>query len=234
MKPVLTEEQIAARRAALAKGRETAAANRATAKEAAAEIARIVTEPAAPALPVEPIIEPDPPIVGESVKVAVAARRERLLQGIDPDIARLITDAELDLIELQEREKAEAERKKNALATVRETLRTRARIENDLISADAQRTDEEKKRLAEKVTFRIVVPNDGAGHRGRSGIKVDNRLFEQGRVYTETRAVFESLQYMHYRAWLNEVEFRTLDQHKPGQSAKEILGHTIPRFEIAA
>lgn len=227
----LTEEQKAARRAALAKGRKTAAANREIARAAinsATAKAVAALEAAPPTLPVDAVAEVAEP------EVAVSDRRERLLQGIDPDIAKLITDSELDMIELQEREKAEAERKKNALATVRETLRTRARIENDLIAADVLRSDEEKKRLAEKVTFRIVVPNDGSGHRGRSGIKVDNRLFEQGRVYTETRAVFESLQYMHYRAWLNEVEFRTLDQHKPGQSAKETLGHTIPRFEIAA
>jgi hypothetical protein len=214
-KPELTPEQLELRRAQLAKGRETAARNRAAK-------AALPKEAAAAPKDAEPVVKLD------------AARRLRLLEGIDPEIADLITDAELDEIEAEERAKAEAERKKQALGTVRAQMRQRARVENDLIAADVLRTDAEKKRLRELVKFRVMLPNDGAGHRGQNGFRVDGRLYQHGHTYTEPRAVFEALQANHYRAWLNEVQFKTLDQHKPGQSAKEVLGHQIPAFEIAA
>ncbi len=159
-------------------------------------------------------------------------RRERLLEGIDPEIAKLITDAELDQIEEEEREKAEAERKKKALGLVRDSLRQKARLENDLIDASVLLTAAEKKRLAEPVTFKVQVPGDGAGHHGQAGFRVDGFLYQNGRTYTRPRAVFDSLQANHYRTHLNEIEFRTLDQHKQGNSAREVLARTIPQFEV--
>jgi hypothetical protein len=161
-------------------------------------------------------------------------RRRRLLEGIDPAIAYLITDAELDAIEGEERIKAEAERKKNALSNVRASLRQKARLDNDLIDASVLRTEAEKKRLAEPVTFTIRLPNDGAGHLGQNGFRVDGFLYQQGQTYTRPRAVFESLKSNFYQAWLRELEFTTLDQHKPARSAREIIGDRIPNFEIAA
>lgn len=174
--------------------------------------------------------EPEPVAITEPADID--ARRARLLEGIDPDIAALISDAELDKIEAEEQQKAEAERKKQALATVRDQMRQRARVDHDLIHADVLRSDAEKKRLAEPVKFKVTLPSEGAGHTGRNGFRVDGRLFQAGFTYTEPRAVFESLQANHYRTWLAEVGFKTLDQHKPGQSAREILGQTIPQFEV--
>lgn len=176
---------------------------------------------------------PEPPPVSEPEPPDPETRRARLLEGVDPDIARLISDDELDIIEADERQKAADERKKQALASVRATLKQRARVENDLISADVLRSDAERKRLLEPVTFTVRLPNDGAGHHGRNGIRVDGFLYQQGHTYTRPRGVFETLRDIHFRSHLNEVQFRTLDQHKPGQSAREIIGDLIPRFEAA-
>lgn len=210
----LTEEQRQRARDNLARGRETRAANKAAAAEATAE-----PDPSddVPETPIQPIADD---------------RRERLLQGIDPAIASLISDDELDVIEREEQERAAADRKKQALADVRSQMRQRARVENDLISADVLRSDDEKRRLAELVRFKITLPREGAGGRGAYGFRVDGRLYQQGAIYTESRAVFESLQSNFYGAWKSEYQFKTLDQHKPGQSATESLGNTIPRFEV--
>lgn len=160
------------------------------------------------------------------------SRRERLLQGIAPDIAALISDDELDRIEREEREKAEAERKKKALDDVRAQMRQRARVENDLIAPDVIRSAEEKRRLGEMVTFKVNLPNDGSGHYGRNGFRVDGRLYQQGAVYTEPRAVFESLQANFFQTWKSELMFKTLDQQKPGNDVRATIGNTIPQFEI--
>lgn len=229
------EERKARLTAQLAKGRETAAANRA---------AGVLPKPRRPktppveALPVHPIVEEEeiefhrrPDIEPTEER---ASRRLRLLEGIDPAIADLISDAELDEIERDERTKAEAERKKRALASVRESLRQKARVENDLIAADVLLSDEEKKRRAEPVTFKVRLPSDGAGHRGQNGFRVDGFLYQQDRTYTRPRAVYDSLLSNHYRTWLAEIQFKTLDQHKRGNSAVELAGHLIPAFEVAA
>lgn len=176
------------------------------------------------------IYEPDD--AAEALQAAAAERRGRLLQGIDPSVASLISDDELDEIEREERAAAEASRKERALKDVRAQMRQRARVENDLISADVLRTAAEKKRLSEEVTFRVNLPGSGAGHRGQHGFHVDGVWFQHGFTYTRPRAVYESLLGMHYRAHLNETMFKTLDQQKPGGSAIEVLQGHLPAFEV--
>lgn len=210
----MTEEQRAELKDRLARGRETAAANR-VAKAAAA------TDD-------EALLRATP--IGSD---AALARRQRLLGDVDAETAALFTDDELERIEREEGEKAAAERKKQALSDVRASARQRARVEQDLIAPSVLRSEAEQKRLSEQVTFRVRLPGDGAGHHGRNGFRVDGRLFQVGGTYTEPRVVYESLLSNHYRAWLSEVQFKTLDQHKPGGSAIEILAETIPQLEIA-
>jgi hypothetical protein len=172
-----------------------------------------------------PDIEPSEPL---------AERRMRLLEGIDPAIADLISDAELDEIEAEERQKAEAERKKRALASVRESLRQKARVENSLIEASVLLSDEEKKRRAKPVKIRINLPANGDPARGANGFRVDGVLYQQGTVRTVPLAVAESLAEQHYRTWLAEIKFTTLDQHKAGNSAVELAGQKIPQFYVDA
>lgn len=217
----LTEEERVRLREQLARGRETRAANLLSKKAL-----KIVADE--PELYDEIVQLPDAIPTDEA-----AARRQRLVGDLDPETAALYTDAELAEIEREENEKALAARKKQGLQDIRATARQLARVENDLIPADTLRSEAEVKRLAEPVKFRIMLPGDGAGHRGRNGFRVDGFLYQVGRTYVRPRAVFESLQSNHWRAWLNEVTFKTLDQHKAGNSAVEILGQTLPRFEVA-
>lgn len=187
----------------------------------------------------EPAELPDvPDAAGEesfAVDASAAARRARLLEGIDPDIAKLISDEELNQIEAEERAEAEAMRKDRALKDVRAALRQKARIEHDLISADRLRTDAEKKRLAEPITFVINVPvESGMPARGRNGICVDGFLYEEGKTYTRPRAVYDSLRYTIYRAHMNEVIFTSLNQDKRGNTAEEIISRNPPIIQVAA
>ncbi len=225
----LTEEQRAEMRARLARGRETAAANREVKKVAPVADDEALLREAT----IDEMIDEAEAVADHPVPDEAAARRQRLLGDLDPETAALYTDAELAEIEREENEKALAARKKQGLQDIRATARQLARIENDLIPADTLRSEAEVKRLAEPVTFRVMLPGDGAGHRGRNGFRVDGFLYQVGRTYVRPRAVFESLLSNHWRAWLNEVTFKTLDQHKAGNSAVEILNQTLPRFEIA-
>jgi len=158
----------------------------------------------------------------------VAAWRAEKLEGIDPAVAELITDAELEEIEREEREVAQAQRKKKALASVREAMKQKARVENNLVSANVLLSDAEKKRRNAQTTFRINLPRGG----GALGLRVDGFLYQQGTTYTRPVAVAESLANQHYRVWLEEIKLTTLDQHKRGNSAVELAGQKIPPFYI--
>ncbi len=212
------EERQARLKAQLDKGRATAHANRA----------------AKAAMPAHPIVEDEIEFTDRPDIEPSDGRRLRLLEGIDPAIADLISDAELDEIEAEERQKAEAERKKRALASVRESLRQKARVENSLIEASVLLSDEEKKRRSTPVKIRINLPANGDPARGANGFRVDGVLYQQGTVRTVPLAVAESLAEQHYRTWLAEIKFTTLDQHKRGNSAAELAGQKIPQFYVDA
>lgn len=216
----MTPEQSEELRARLARGRETLAAKRAAK----------TTVPAQDDEALLRTLSVDPPV--SVAAEAAAERRQRLLGDIDPETAALFSDEELEKIEREERERAAAEQKKQALADVRGVARQRARVEHDLISPSVLRSEADQRRLAEMVTFKITLPGDGAGHNGQNGFRVDGRLYQAGRTYTEPRIVFESLMANHYRTWLNEIEFSTMNQQKPGGSAREVLSRTRPQFEI--
>ncbi len=169
-----------------------------------------------------PVKEPD----------EAARRRQRLVGDLDPETAALFTDDELAKIEKEERVKASEEQRKLALADVRAAARQIARVEHDLIHPSVLRSESDQKRLAEPVRFRVRLPGDGAGHHGRNGLRVDGFLYQQGQTYERPRAIFESLQANHYLTWKNEIQFKTLDQHKLGNSATEVLAASMPQFEV--
>ncbi len=145
-----------------------------------------------------------------------------------------ISDAELAAIEAEEDAKADQEAKKRELAEAREEARQRARVRKGLVPASVLRSEAEQKYLNEPVTFRVNLPGGGAGHNGQNGFRVNGRLFQNGLTYTVPRHEFLSLYRGHYLAWLNEVRFRTLDQHKPGNSAEDVVARTIPPFEVVS
>ena len=204
----------------LKKAREAAKAKREAARTEAD--AALLAEPAPPDDGTYP--EPDP----EAEKLE---RRRRLL-GDNPESWDLVSDEELEEIERAAAAEAKEKQRKQVLADAKAAARHHAAVEYDLISADTLRSDAERARLAEPRTFTINLPGDGAGHKGRSGIRVDGFLYENGRTYTRSTAVFESLRSIHYNVHLQEVMFRTLDQHKPGNSAVEVLSRTMPSFEV--
>lgn len=206
----------------LKKAREAAKAKREAARAEAD--AALLTEPAPPDDGTYP--EPDP----EAEKLE---RRRRLL-GDNPEAWELVSDEELEEIERAAEADAREKQRKQVLADAKAAARHRAAVEYDLISADTLRSDAERARLAEPRTFTISLPGDGSGDpaRGGKGIRIDGFLYEDGRTYTRPCAVFESLREIFYRTHLNEVTFRTLDQHKPGNSAVEVLSRTMPSFEV--
>lgn len=172
--------------------------------------------------------EPTPIREPEVDEDAVAARRRRLLDGLPPEVAALISDADLAEIEAEETKKALADQKKKALADARGLARQYARIEHGLVPGDVLRSEDERKRLAEKVRIRVDLPEGG----GALGFKIDGQLIHNGWEGEVTRAQYESLNYSFYRMHLNEVEISTLDQQKRGNSAREVLSRRRPQLEV--
>ncbi len=167
----------------------------------------------------------------------IARLREQYLQGIDPEVAGLITDDELLEIVAQEDKRAADERKKLALADIRAMAKQRARVGQNLIPASELRSEAEAARLNEMVTFRVNLPRGG----GAKGFRIDGRMYQNGLVYTETRAVFESLREIHARAHIQEIQFLTLNQPEiqkemggeANMSAAQILyARNPPPFEV--
>ncbi len=234
----LTPEEREARRAALARGRETAAANRVKKAQEKADEALLRAaappepppeEPTAPPKPSEtdqPALPPEPDPETE----IRAERRQRLLGDMDAEVATLFSDDELEQIDAEEKTKALAERKKQALSDVRSIARMHARVDNDLIPADVLRSEEEQKFLNEEIWFRPWVPMNGAGHGEMSGPRVNGRLFANGVPVKIPRHVAMSLAANCYRTWLDETRFATLNQQAPGNSAPEVLGRTMPKL----
>lgn len=194
------------------------------------------TEPAAPAPAPESVGEPadEPPVDEPPVDETAAARRERMLSGFDPDVAALFTDADLAKIESEERQRVAADRKKLALADIRQRVRLEEQVATGLVPASVLRDEAEEARLTETVRIRINLPGAGAGHRGQNGFRVNGRLYQQGMTYDVPRAVYDSLLEMHFRAHFNEIRVATMNQQLPGNSALEIAGRVMPRLEVAA
>lgn len=215
----MTEEEKQRRRDNLAKAREARATKRAAeqgerdayeALQTSTEVNHIEQEP----------------------KPNIAELRDRLLFGLDPAVAAKVSDERLLEIDAKARADAEAEEMERTLKNVEALAKHQARVDHGLISAKTLRTKAEKERLAQRVKVRISVPSEGSGHNGQAGMRVDGVLYQNGSTPSLSRAQMESMQETQYRCYLNEVRFRTLDQHKPGNSAVEVVGRTIPQFVI--
>jgi hypothetical protein len=167
---------------------------------------------------------------GPSLEEMRQERRARLTGDLPADVAVLITDDELEKIEREETEKALASKKKRALEEVRALASAEARIEHGLIPADVLRSESERARLAEMINIRVNLPRGG----GALGLRIDGRLFRHGHPYAVTRAEFESMHYTVYKAWLDEIRFRTLDQSERGRSAIDQISSNPPQLEVLA
>lgn len=138
--------------------------------------------------------------------------RDTLLAGLSEETRSLLTDADIDQILQEERLRASDEQRKKAREKAREEIRHRMRVEHGLLDAATLRTREQNERLKSKVRIRFDLPGDGAGHQGSNGIRIDGRLLAVRTWHTVSVAEYESIREMHYNAWINETQFKTLDQ----------------------
>jgi hypothetical protein len=187
------------------------------------------------ALPVEPLadeVEAEAATEDEAELPPSPAdlRRERLLQGLPPDVAAQFTDAELAELEAEAQQEAEADAKEKAKEALRKNLRLRARADVGLVTAKSLATAADKKRLAERVDFRFFLPEEG---NPTGSFRVDGHHFHTDIWHKDyPRAVMESLRANFYQVHLNEIRFSTNNQDKPGRSARELMAKNPPLFEV--
>lgn len=202
-----------------------------------------------PPMPVgyeSPLDDPPPEVTEPDMPSEADTRRARLLRGVDPEIAALISDDELAEIEAEEQRKASEAKKASALKLVRAHMAQQAKADAGLIPASVLLSEAERRRQNEPVTFRINMPMHGgrlAGTGATWGMRINGEEFQHGMTYTRPRHIFDSLREMHYRAHLAHVQFSDLNQDKvyrPGDDARGIspaqllLGNAPPVFEMVA
>jgi hypothetical protein len=229
----LTDEQRAARAAALAKGRERAAANRA-AKAAA---------PDEPPVVMPPIVHEDAGPLGDPAAASTGAAAsesfstqngpdtiegaddfERFLLAQDDETRSVLSDVELRVIFETETKRAAEERKvllKKAVAT--RALR-HARATAGLIPAEAIAAQSLRDRMSQKVQWIINMPEAGnSGTLIDQGVRIDGKLYVHGQSVTGTLAEYISYREIEGRAHENERQFQ-------GRSRMAKLSQTGMRF----
>jgi len=175
--------------------------------------------------------EPAPP---------AGARAQRLmarLEGLPQDLREKLTPEDIELLLEEERERAASQAKKRALDKARDEIRHQMQVEQGLLDAATLRTREQHQRMQRRVKIRFTLPNEGGGDpgRGANGIRIDGHLYEANQWHTISMAVFESIQSMHYDLWVQETQFKTLDQTQQlGISTMNQLRGTTPARAIYA
>jgi hypothetical protein len=217
----LTDEQRAARAAALAKGRERAAANRA-AKAAAPDEPPVVMPPivhegeSAPT----PIAEPD--VADEPVEVSDDF--ERFLLAQDDETRSVLSDVELRVIFETETKRAAEERKVSLKKTVATKALRHARATAGLIPVEAIAAQALRDRLGQKVQWIINMPEAGnSGTLIDQGVRIDGKLYVHGQSVTGTLAEYISYREIEGRAHENERQFQ-------GRSRMSKLAQSGMRF----
>lgn len=163
---------------------------------------------APPIVDAEPDPEPDAP-VAVTEPDAMDPELRSLLVGLDPEVADKFSEEELRDILGVAKQKALDQKMEAARKSITLRAATQARIAAGLVDAEVLRSEEEQARLDEQVTFRVRLPSEGSGHKKR-GIYLDGICYEHGRMYTRSRAVFETVNEIQSRAWQHEFIFRGL------------------------
>ncbi len=226
----LTPEQLEARKIALAKGRETAAANRKAALEKAA--AGAAPEPKPVAMP--PIVhegETAPPVIGEPTQDEDETfdddpldEFQRFLAAQDADIRSLLSDMELRVIYEAEQKRAADEKKAAAKKTAVARAQRHARATAGLIGPEAIAATDLRERLARKVSWTVNMPEAGnSGTLVDQGIRIDGNLYVHGTEMTGTLGEYISYREIEYRAHENERQFQ-------GRSRMSRLAQSGMRF----
>lgn len=215
----MTEEQKAARIAALAKGRATAAANRAKAKEAAeAEVEEIFEAPAvAVAEPIEPAVEE----IGEPAPLDDFGR---FLLTLDAETRGLLSDVDLRVIYEVETKRALEEKKAQAKLAVKARAERHAKAVAGLTPAASLEQQAWQDRMNEKVRFTPDLPEFGD-----VGLRIDQMIYIHGRTVTVTRAQYDSYRDIVYRNQQAELtlEGRSRDHWLRRQARGSMGGEMI-------
>lgn len=209
----MTEEQKAARNAALARARDASKAKREAAKAAeviAAPVAAPEAEEAPLAMPGigqnwrEPVAEPEPEAAEE---VEADDPFERFLAAQDAETRSILSDVELRVIyeaDLKKQQEAKREAAKKVVAA-RASRFNRTNL--GLISpADAAHAEWQRK-MNRRVTFTPEIPQDANGNLIDQGYRVNGQIIFHGLPWTGTYAEFLSLREQQWRAMNHEMDF---------------------------
>lgn len=179
----------------------------------------------------------DPP--SEPTQPAGRAQQRLMarLEGLPADLRAKLTAEDVEELLAEERERAALQAKKRAMDRAREEIRHQMQVEQGLLDASTLRTREQHQRLQKKVRIRFTLPNEGAGDpaRGANGFRIDGHMYEADQWHTVSMAVYESIQSMHYDVWVQETQFKTLDQTRAlGISTMNQLRGTTPAKALFA
>lgn len=176
-------------------------------------------------------LESGAPAIVEPEMDERAEKRARLLASIPEELRDRFPTARLDQIIADAEQKALEEKEKAILRDLRGLASSHARADLDLIP-QSELVDAEAAAIAnEKVWVTINCPGGGAGD-GTIGYRISGLLYQHGQRYLVARHIANQLGKMHYDAHYHEVLFRTLDQHKAGNSAADIMAQHGPFMKV--
>ena len=207
----ITEAERERLKANLAKGRETAAANR-----------------AAKAAPPEPEPEPEimPPLdsgpmpefedeiaVSEPPQVGMLDPFERFLADLDPETRELLTEPDGSTPQLRAIYEAEVKKAKDARREVAKKQAAArasrlAKTDAGLIAPEDAAVAELQRKMSRKVSWVPEMQRDDRGHILDAGYRVDGKLLYDGLRVTGTYAEWLSYREMAWRARQNEMDFQ--------------------------
>ncbi len=207
----LTPEERERLKANLAKGRETAAANRAAKAAAPPE-----PEPEImPSLDSGPIGEPveDEIAVSEPPRGGMPDPFETFLADLDPETRELLTEPDGSVPQLRAIYEAEVKKAKDARREVAKKQAAarasrHAKTDAGLVSPEDAAAADLQRRMNRKVSWVPEMQRDDRGHIVDAGYRVDGRLLYDGIRVTGTYAEWLSYREMAWRARQNEMDFQ--------------------------
>ena len=207
----ITEAERERLKANLAKGRETAAANR------AAKAAPPEPEPEPeimPSLDSGPMPEFEDEIaVSEPPQVGMLDPFERFLADLDPETRELLTEPDGSTPQLRAIYEAEVKKAKDARREVAKKQAAArasrlAKTDAGLVSPEDAAVADLQRKMSRKVSWVPEMQRDDRGHIVDAGYRVDGKLLYDGLRVTGTYAEWLSYREMAWRARQNEMDFQ--------------------------
>lgn len=130
------------------------------------------------------------------------------LARVDADTRDLLSEDELRTIFEEQQKRARDEKKALVKKRLVEQALHVAKVHEGLLPQSAKDEADRQRRMNELVTFQVELPPTGEnGEIGDIGIRIDQRIYLHGWTYTVTRAEFDSLRDIMYRAGEAELMF---------------------------